>query len=48
MKEKEEKKGFIIPYAFNVGGNLLGDPAANITGMPLFLTEEQEEKPQDL
>ena len=48
MKEKEEKKCFIIPYAFNVGGNLLGDPAANITGMPLFLTEEQEEKPRDL
>lgn len=48
MKEKEEKKGFIIPYAFNVGGNLLGDPAANITGMPLFLTEEPEEKSLDL
>ena len=48
MKEKEEKKGFIIPYAFNVGGNLLGDPAGNFTGMPLYLSEEPEEKPQDL
>ena len=48
MKEKEEKKGFIIPYAFNVGGNLLGDPAGNFVGMPLYLSEEPEEKPEEL
>lgn len=43
MKEKQkEEKGFIIPYGWNVGANLLGNPASQITGLPLFLKEEPD------
>ena len=44
----KEKKGFIVPYEFNVGANLLGNPTSHYTGMPLFVSEEPEEKPDEL
>ena len=47
MKDKD-KKGYIVPYAWNVGGNIIGDPASNFTGLPLFLTEDPEEEPDEL
>ena len=47
VKEKE-KKGFIIPYGWNVGANLLGNPASQVTGLPLFLKEEADVDPDKL
>ncbi len=47
MKDKE-KKGFIVPYGFNVGGNLLGDPTSHYSGMPLYLSDEPDEEPDEL
>ena len=48
MKDKD-KKPFIVPYAYNMEGNLMGNPAALLSGLPVFINEVPEDaKDEDL
>ena len=47
MKDKERKR-LIVPYGLNFGGAVVGDTANNFSGLPLFMTEEPEEEPDEL
>ena len=46
--KQTEKKRIIVPYGMNLGGPVLGDTANQISGLPLFISEEPEEDLDEL
>ena len=48
MKEKD-KQPIIVPYGYNMDGNLMGNPAAHLLGLPIYVEEPTEdEREKDL
>ena len=41
---KKDKHPIIVPYAFTVDGTMLGNPAANLSGLPVYVGERTEEE----
>ena len=46
MKEKD-KQPIIVPYAYNVDGTILGNPAANLSGLPVYVGELTEDEGEE-
>ena len=42
MKEKD-KKPLIVPYFYNLDGNLMGNPAAHLSGLPVYVDDQTED-----
>ena len=48
MKEKD-KQPIIVPYAYSLDGNLMGNPAAHLFGLPVYVGElPEDEREEDL
>lgn len=41
--KKKDKTPIIVPYAYNLDGNLMGNPAAHLYGLPVFVSDAPEE-----
>ena len=46
MKIKDETP-IIIPYAYNLDGNLMGNPVAHLSGLPVFVSDTLEEEVEE-
>ena len=47
--KKKDKQPIIVPYAFTVDGTMLGNPAANLSGLPVYVGElPEDEREEDL
>ena len=46
VKEKD-KQPIIVPYAYNVDGTILGNPAANLSGLPVYVGELTENEGEE-
>ena len=46
MKAKD-KQPIIVPYAYNLDGNLMGNPAAHLFGLPVFVSDTVEEEVEE-
>ena len=42
MKEKD-KNPFIVPYVYNLDGNLMGNPVAHLSGLPVYVEDRSED-----
>ena len=42
MKEKDKKR-FIVPFVYNLDGNLMGNPVAHLSGLPVFVEDQTED-----
>jgi hypothetical protein len=46
VKEKD-KHPIIVPYAYNIDGNLMGNPAAHIFGFPVYVNDQPEDEVEE-